>query len=111
MNSIEADHIAGSVNTLAAATKSGGRIIWVVLMAVVLIGVLVWNQMSRTAQARTVGTSADTLVRSLVSSEPDSSTAPGAEGGPPDPQAVIASEDAADAAAANAASPVLGRAE
>ena len=103
MNSIEADHIAGSVNTLAAATKSGGRIIWVVLMAVVLIGVLVWNQMSRTAQARTVGTSADTLAPELVSSQPDPSTAPGAEGGPPDPKIVSASADAADAAASAAA--------
>ena len=103
MNSIEADHIAGSVNTLAVGAKNGGRIIWVVLMAVVLLGVLVWNQMSRTVQAPIAGTSVDTLVRSLVSSELDPSTAPGAEGGPPDPQAVIASEDAADAAAANAA--------
>lgn len=36
----------------------------------------------------------------FVATAPDPSTAPGADGGPPDPQVVSASEDAADAAAA-----------
>jgi len=72
------------------------------LLTAVVIG-FVWRGMKDTAPASNYRSANDVHLPAL-SSTPDPSTTPGAEGGPPDPKAVKASEDAADAAASSAAS-------
>jgi len=98
--------IRADVRYLAAPSARGRKlptVVWIVLGAAVLIGAFFfWIRSPRSAPSVSAESSLIVPIAAAESRAPDPSTAPGAEGGPPNATVVKASEDAADAAAAAA---------